>query len=209
MVRLYVESWLSRCVSQYYRNICVKSVKAKCHKWHFALLFASFHATICVKSQCVLPYFTRWNAANHFTIKYQHYRHPQLTPKWPPPFPWLTTPLSLRRTIGRCSWSLRNEESKGLGERLCMPYTISPLIINNVTLTIGSPRNSVRVVLLIARGWRGTSLLRVNVRKEIQRRRCCAFSLKARLQWNLLWRINPKKRNTYGVVPRTTYANPG
>jgi len=33
--------------------------------------------------------------------------------------------------------------------------------------------------------------------------------MKARLQWNLLWRINQKKRNTYGVVPRTTYANPG
>ncbi len=23
------------------------------------------------------------------------------------------------------------------------------------------------------------------------------------------WRINQKKRNTYGVVPHTTYANPG
>ena len=53
-----------------------------------------------------------------------------------------------------------------------MPYTILPLIINNVTLTISSPRNSVRVVLLIARGWRGTSLPRVGIRKEIQRRRC-------------------------------------
>ena len=37
-----------------------------------------------------------------------------------------------------------------------------------------SPRNSVRVVLLIARGWRGTSLPRGNVRKEIQRHRCCS-----------------------------------
>ena len=71
------------------------------------------------------------------------------------------------------------------------------------------PRNSVRVVLLIARGWRGTSLPRVNVRKEIQRHRCWAFSMKACLQWNLLWQINQKKRNTYGVVPRTIYANPG
>ena len=68
--------------------------------------------------------------------------------------------------------------------------------------------NSVRVVLLIARGWRGTSLPRVNIRKEIQRRRYWAFSVKAWLQWNLSWRINPKKRNTYGVVPRTTYVNP-
>ena len=50
--------------------------------------------------------------------------------------------------------------------------SILPLVINKATLTIGSPRNSVRVVFLIARGWRGTSLPRVNVRKEIQRRRC-------------------------------------
>ena len=40
-------------------------------------------------------------------------------------------------------------------------------------------RNSVRVVLLIARGWRGTSLPRVSVRKGIQRHRCWAFSMKA------------------------------
>ena len=59
--------------------------------------------------------------------------------------------------------------------------------------------NSVRVVLLIARGWRGTSLPRVSIRKEIQRRRCWAFSVKTRLQWNILWRINQKKLNTYGV----------
>ena len=50
--------------------------------------------------------------------------------------------------------------------------SILPLVINIITLTIGSPRNSVRVVLLIARGWRGTSLPRVNIRKEIQRHRC-------------------------------------
>ena len=36
-----------------------------------------------------------------------------------------------------------------------------------------------------------------------------SFSMKARLQWNILWRITPKKHNTYGVVPHTTYANPG
>ena len=53
-----------------------------------------------------------------------------------------------------------------------MTQSISPLIINHVALTIVSSRNSVRVVLLIARGWRETSLPRVNVRKEIQRHRC-------------------------------------
>ena len=53
-----------------------------------------------------------------------------------------------------------------------MTQTISRFIINDISITITPPRNSVRVVLLIARGWRGTSLPRVNVRKEIQRRRC-------------------------------------
>ena len=50
---------------------------------------------------------------------------------------------------------------------------------NDISITITSSRNSVRVVLLIARGWRGTSLPRVNVRKGIQRCRCWAFSVKA------------------------------
>ena len=163
----------------------------------------------CVILSCKIRLIIVWNSLTYFTLHYQHYRHPQLTPKWPPPFPWLTTPLPLRGTIGRCSWSLRNEESKGLGERLCLPYPISPFIINHATPTIVSPRNSVRVVLLIARGWRGTSLPRVNIRKEIQRRRCWAFSVKALLQWNISWRINPKKRNTYGVVPHKPYVNPG
>ena len=33
-------------------------------------------------------------------------------------FSRLTTPCSLRKTIGRYSWKIWNEESKGLGERL-------------------------------------------------------------------------------------------
>ena len=48
-------------------------------------------------------------------------------------------------------------------------------MINHATPKIVSSRNSVRVVFLIARGWRGASLPRVNDRKEIQRRRCCVF----------------------------------
>ena len=80
-----------------------------------------------------------------------------------------------------------------------MTQIILRFIINHVIFTIDSSRNSVRVVLLIARGWRGTSLPRVNVRKEIQRRRCCAFSMKAWLQRGVLWRITLRKRNTYGV----------
>ena len=153
----------------------MKCVKQRHKLRHFTQWFASFYAVKCVKWPCVLPCFTQWHATNHFTLYYQQRRHLQLTPKQHPPFPWLTTPLPLRRTIGSCSWSLRNEESKGLRMRLCMPYTILPLIINNATLIIVSPCNSVRVVFLIARGWRGTSLPRVNVRKEIQRHRCWAF----------------------------------
>ncbi len=48
-----------------------------------------------------------------------------------------------------------------------MAQIILRFIINNIVTTIISSRNSVRVVLLIARGWRGTSLPRVNIRKEI------------------------------------------
>ena len=53
-----------------------------------------------------------------------------------------------------------------------MTQIILRFIINDISIAITSPCNSVRVVLLIARGWRGTSLPRVNVRKEIQRHRC-------------------------------------
>ena len=53
-----------------------------------------------------------------------------------------------------------------------MTQIILRFIINHVIFTIDSTRNSVRVVLLIAWGWRGTSLPRVNVRMEIQRRKC-------------------------------------
>jgi len=60
-----------------------------------------------------------------------------------------------------------------------MTQIILCLISNNIVTTIVSSRNSVRVVLLIARGWRGTSLPRVSIRKEIQRHRCWAFSMKA------------------------------
>ena len=53
-----------------------------------------------------------------------------------------------------------------------MPQIILRFIINNIVTTIISSHNSVRVVLLIARGWRGTSLPRVSIRKEIQRCKC-------------------------------------
>ena len=53
-----------------------------------------------------------------------------------------------------------------------MTQIILRFFINDISIAITSPCNSVRVVLLIARGWRGTSLPRVNVRKGIQRCRC-------------------------------------
>ena len=56
-----------------------------------------------------------------------------------------------------------------LGE---MTQIVLRFMINHATPKIVSSRNSVRVVFLIARGWRGASLPRVNDRKEIQRRRC-------------------------------------
>ena len=58
-----------------------------------------------------------------------------------------------------------------------------------------SPRNSVRVVLLIARGWRGTSLPRGNVRKEIQRHRCWAFSAQFTINYGIKKRQSWYKKN--------------
>ena len=60
----------------------------------------SFHALICIKWPYVLPYFTQWNDANHFTFNYQQYRYPQLTLKQSLPFSWLITPLPLRGGAG-------------------------------------------------------------------------------------------------------------
>ena len=62
--------------------------------------FVPFYAIIRVISSCKTRHITRWFTLNHFTLYYQHHRHPQLTPKWPPPFSWLTTPLPLRGGAG-------------------------------------------------------------------------------------------------------------
>ena len=153
-----------------------------------------------------LRHFIEWNMANHFTLYYQLRQHHLLTFKQIAPFSCLITPLPLRRIIGCCSWSLRNEESKGLEVRLRMPYTIPPLIINHATLIIISSRNSVRVVLLIAQGWRAK-----------------AKSTLGRLSWVvttlwalyllflviLSWHSTQKKYNTYGVDFLTTCITQG
>ena len=70
--------------------------------------------------------------------------------------------------------------------------------------------NSVRVVLLIARGWRGTSLPRVSIRKEIHGGLCKEIATPMALfptqhilaQGSLHYRLATlgyQKRNTYGV----------
>ena len=84
----------------------------------------------------------------------------------------LCSPCTLRHFVP-CFASFHRVKCHRLCARL--PQIILRFIINNIILIRVSSRNSVRVVFLIARGWRGTSLPRVNVRKEIQRRRCCAF----------------------------------
>ena len=55
---------------------------------------------ICAILSYDLMYFMRWNAANRFTLHYQQHQHFLLSFKQLPPFPWLTTPLSLRRGAG-------------------------------------------------------------------------------------------------------------
>ena len=50
----------------------------------------------CNKKQQSMHLFT----PTHFTFYYQQHHLPQLTLKQFPPFPWLTTPLSLRRGVG-------------------------------------------------------------------------------------------------------------
>jgi len=50
----------------------------------------------CGKKRQIMHLFT----PTHFTLYYQQHHLPQLTLKQLPPFPWLTTPLSLRRGAG-------------------------------------------------------------------------------------------------------------
>ena len=72
------------------------------------------------------------------------------------------------------------DEDRNMNALMCNAVGIVPIFQwTHLSPRMFSSRNSVRVVLLIARGWRGTSLPRVNVRKEIQRHRCWAFSKKA------------------------------
>ena len=98
--------------------------------------------------------------------------------------------------------------------------------------------NAVGVVLLIAQGWRGTSLPWVSIRKGIQRCKCELFLRKHGYNEDIhgglrlesvtpmalkhvfhgvinvnihmdKWWIASKKYNTYSVVPRKPYVTPG
>ena len=59
-----------------------------------------FYNTISVVLYSKIWQIIVWNAPTHFTLYYQQHHLPQLTLKQLPPFPWLTTPLSLRRGAG-------------------------------------------------------------------------------------------------------------
>ena len=64
------------------------------------LRFAPNQPTICIKTHDDLRQIIARNASIRFTLYYQQHHLPQLTLKQFPPFPWLTTPLSLRRGVG-------------------------------------------------------------------------------------------------------------
>ncbi|MBF1529968.1 MAG: hypothetical protein HXN96_08515, partial [Prevotella salivae] len=53
-------------------------------------------------------------ALHYFTLYYQQYQYPQSTFKQLPPFPWLTTPLSLRRGAGGEALSLCKQSINNL-----------------------------------------------------------------------------------------------
>ena len=151
------------------------------------------------KSSAVLWRLCTWKSRKHLIIWIlQPCNAVGVVPvsRWTSLSPWIFSP---RNAVGvmlvfqwiRLSQWIRSPRN-AVGVILMFQWMYLPLWILSL-------RNSVRVVLLIARGWRGTSLPRVSVRKEIQRCKCWAFSIKACLWWNLLWRITLRKRNTYGV----------
>ena len=72
-------------------------------------LKCAFCKTISVVSYSKIWQIIVWNAPTHFTLYYQHHHLTQLTLKQSPPFPWLTTPLSLRRGArGEALFALRH-----------------------------------------------------------------------------------------------------
>jgi len=82
-----------------------------------------------------------------------------------------------------------------------MPQIILRFFINDISIAITSPCNSVRVVLLIARGWRGTSLPR-GIRKETATPMALFPTQHTLTQGSLHYRLATlgyQKRNTDGV----------
>ena len=92
-----------------YFNECVRYFECcddviNCRLWEenatLIVLKHSFCKTISVVLYSKIWQIMVWNAPTHFTFYYQQHHLPQLTLKQLPPFPWLTTPLSLRRGAG-------------------------------------------------------------------------------------------------------------
>ena len=111
---------------------------------HLRSLFsrlASACVMISVKLCFVLRHFTRCFAV-FYTMKCRKSFYPSLATISPPLINPKITP-----SISTTNYSPPSS-GRGLGERLCMPFTISPLIINNVTPTIVSSRNCIGIALL-------------------------------------------------------------
>ena len=69
--------------------------------------------------------------------------------------------------------------------------------------------NAVGVVLLVAQGWRGTSLPWVNYPAKPQRCRRCTFYNKSQPHKYIMQKTTRKTYNTYGVASHITRFNPG
>ena len=69
--------------------------------------------------------------------------------------------------------------------------------------------NAVGVVLLVAQGWRGTSLPWVNYRRNSQRCRRCTFYNMSQPHKYIMQNTTQKTYNTYGVASYITRFNPG
>ena len=104
------------------------------------------------------------------------------------------------RQSRRCCAGIPMDEDRNINARMVQHRRrCANIQWTHLSQQMFSFRNLVRVVLLIARGWRGTSLPRVNVRKGIQRHRCWAFYEKEWVSRGHSWRITLRKRNTNGV----------
>ena len=127
------------------------------------------------KSSCDLPHFTAWNDTNHRIIS--RILHDDMT-QIISSFNAICNVFIVQRWR-RCTYYSLRLASAYL--RLCMIEEINAVGVMPafqwmyLAKEIASWCNAVGVVLLIAQGWRGTSLPWVNGCREIQRCKCWAF----------------------------------